>query len=60
MLDANPLGDDTMHPSVNISRDARDGLARHTNLRLEDRRSVHDDDLAFRFCIYGKLGGANP
>ena len=55
MLDANPLRDDTMHPPVNISRDARDGLAHHTNLRLKDRRRVHDDDLAFRFWIYGKL-----
>jgi len=58
MLDANPLRDCTMHPSVNISRNARNRLARHTNLRLEDRRRVHDDDLAFRFWIDGKL--VNP
>lgn len=37
MLDANPLGDGTMHSSVNISRDGRDGLTRHANLRLKDR-----------------------
>ena len=55
MLDANPLGDGTMHSSVNISRDACDGLARHANLRLKDRWCVHDDDLAFRFWIDGKL-----
>jgi hypothetical protein len=55
MLDANPLRDGTMHPPVNISPDARNGLARPANLRLKDRRSVHDDDLAFRFWIDGKL-----
>jgi hypothetical protein len=38
MLDANPLGDGTMHPPVNISRDARGGLAHHANLRLKDGR----------------------
>ena len=37
-LDANPFGDGTMHLSVNISRDTRDGLACHANLRLKDRR----------------------
>jgi hypothetical protein len=40
---------------VNIPRDARGGLAHHANLRLKERRRVHDDDLAFRFWIDGKL-----
>jgi hypothetical protein len=61
MLDANPLGDDAMHPSVYVPRDARDGLARHTNLGLKDGGRVHDDDLAFRSWIDGKLNpGKNP
>jgi hypothetical protein len=56
MLDTNPLRDGTMNSPVNISRDARGSLAHHANLRLKDRRRVHDDDFAFRFWIDRKLG----
>ena len=59
MFDANPLGDSAMHPPVHIPRDARDGPARHANLRLKHRRGVHDDDLAFRLWIDGKLNQTN-
>jgi len=55
MLDANPLRDGTMHPPVNIPRDARGGPAHRANLCLKDRRRVHNDYLAFRFWIDGKL-----
>lgn len=55
MLDANPLGDSAMHPPVDVSRDALDGPARHTNPALKHRRRVYDDDLTFRFWIDGKL-----
>ena len=55
MLDANPLGNSAMHPPMYISCDALDGPARHTDSALEHRRRVHDDDLAFRFWIDGKL-----
>jgi len=58
MFNTNPLGDSAMHPPVYISRDASDGLAHQANLSLKDRRRVHDDDLAFRFWIDGKL--VNP
>jgi hypothetical protein len=59
MLDANPLRDSAMHPPVDIPHDAHDGPARHTNPRLKHRRRVHDDDLAFRFWIDGKLFRTN-
>ena len=55
MFDADPLGDGAVHPPVYVSCDARDGPARHAYLRLKHRRSVHDDDLAFRLRIDGKL-----
>ena len=55
MFDANPLGDSAMHPPVYISRDARDGPARHAYLRLEHRGSVHNDGLPFLLRIDGKL-----
>jgi hypothetical protein len=55
MLDANPLGNSAMHPPMYISCDALDGPARHTDSALKHRRRVHDDDLAFRFWIDGKL-----
>jgi hypothetical protein len=55
MFNTNPLGDSAMHTPVDISRDASDGLAHQANLSLKDRRRVHDNDLAFRFWIDGKL-----
>ena len=55
MFDADPLGDGAVHPPVYVSCDAGDGPARHAYLRLKHRRSVHDDDLAFRLRIDGKL-----
>jgi len=60
MLDANPLGDYSVHPRVDIPCDARDGPARHAHLRLEHGRRVYDDDIAFWFCIDRKLASARP
>ena len=34
MFDADPLGDHTVHPRMDVPRDTRGGPPRHTDLRL--------------------------